>query len=108
MKQNLPTTTIPEMLIYQNEDGRIKLEVRFEDENIWLTQQLMAELFDSTKQNVGLHLKNVFNEGELHAGSVVKESFTTAADGKQYKTMLYNLDDLQSGVKLVAARRRKN
>ncbi len=84
------------MLIYQNEDGKIKLEVRFEDENIWLSQQLMAELFDTTKQNVGLHLKNIFNEGELNPSSVVKESFTTAADGKQYRTLFYNLDAIIS------------
>jgi hypothetical protein len=96
MKKNLPTTVKPEMLIYQNEDGSVKLKVRFEDENIWLTQQLMAELFETTKQNVGLHLKNIFNEGELNPDSVVKESFTTAADGKQYKTMFYNLDAIIS------------
>lgn len=96
MKQNVSTVKKPEMLIYQNEDGKIKLEVRFEDENIWLTQQLMAELFDTTKQNVGLHLKNIFNEGELNPGSVVKESFTTAADGKQYRTLFYNLDAIIS------------
>ncbi|MDZ4121808.1 MAG: hypothetical protein U1C33_05270, partial [Candidatus Cloacimonadaceae bacterium] len=65
-----------DILIYQNEDGNIKLEVRCEDESIWLSQQLMAELFDTTKQNVGLHLKNIFNEGELNPISVVKESFT--------------------------------
>lgn len=86
----------PEILIYQREDGLVNLEVKFEDENIWLNQQMMAELFDTTKQNVGLHLKNIFTEGELDPGSVVKESFTTAADGKQYKIMYYNLDAIIS------------
>ena len=96
MKKNLPTTVKPEMLIYQNEDGSVKLEVRIEDENIWLTQQLMAELFDTTKQNVGLHLKNIFKDRELNPDSVVKESFTTAADGKQYRTSFYSLDAIIS------------
>lgn len=96
MKKNLPTTAKPEMLIYQNEDGSVKLEVRIEDENIWLTQQLMAKLFDTTKQNVGLHLKNIFKDRELSPDSVVKESFTTAADGKQYRTSFYNLDAIIS------------
>lgn len=52
----------------------------------------MAELFDATKQNISLHLKNVFKDGELSEDSVVKESLTTAADGKRYRTQLYNLD----------------
>ena len=92
MKRNLPSSKQTDMLIYQSEDGSIKLEVLFENENMWLTQLLMAELFGTTKRNVGLHLKNIFNEGELNPGSVIKESFTTAADGKQYRTLLYNLD----------------
>lgn len=96
MKKNLPFYTKPGMLIYQNEDGSVKLEVRFEDENFWLTQQLMAELFNTTKQNVGLHLKNIFKEGELNPDAVVKDSFTTAADGKQYRTLFYSLDAIIS------------
>lgn len=96
MNKNTPVLSKPNMLIYQSEDGKIKLEVRFEDETIWLTQQLMAELFDTTKQNIGIHLKNIFKEGELDPGSVVKESFTTASDGKRYKTLFYNLDAIIS------------
>jgi hypothetical protein len=92
MKKIITSTNTPEILIYQNEDGKIKLEVRFEDDNIWLSQQLMAELFGTTKQNVGWHLRNIFNEGELDSEAVVKESFTTASDGKQYRVMFYNLD----------------
>jgi hypothetical protein len=68
------------VLVYQTDDGRVKLEVRLENETVWLTQQLMAELFQTTKQNVGQHLKNIFDEGELAQDSVVKKFFTTAAD----------------------------
>lgn len=85
-----------EIILYRTEDGKIKLDVWIEDETLWLTQQLMAELFDTTKQNVGLHLKNIFNDGELNPEAVVKESFTTAADGKQYRTLFYNLDAIIS------------
>lgn len=81
-----------EMLIYQSEDGTVNLEVKLENETIWLNQQMMAVLFHTTKQNIGQHLKNIFEEGELDSNSVVKKFFTTAADGKQYKTNFYNLD----------------
>ena len=80
------------MLIYTSDDGQVKIDVRLEDENVWLTQNAMAELFDTTKQNVSLHIKNIFEEGELKANLVVKESLTTASDGKNYKTKFYNLD----------------
>jgi hypothetical protein len=83
--------TNSQLLIYQSEDGRIKLDVRFEGKTVWLTQQLMAELFQTTKQNISQHLKSVFAEGELVQNSVVKDFFTTAADGKNYATRFYNL-----------------
>lgn len=85
-----------QLLIYQAEDGAIKIDVRFEDETVWLTQQHMADLFDSTKQNIGQHLKNIFEEGELAQEVVVKNFFTTAADGKNYSTNFYNLDAIIS------------
>jgi hypothetical protein len=85
-----------EVLVYQTDDGRVKLEVRLENETVWLTQQLMAELFQTTKQNIGQHLKNIFDEGELVQDSVVKKFFTTAADGKNYSTNFYNLDAIIS------------
>jgi hypothetical protein len=88
--------TKSQILIYRSEDGRIKLDVRFEGETVWLTQQLMADLFQSTKQNVGQHLKRIFDEGELTEISVVKKFFTTAADGKNYATTFYNLDAIIS------------
>lgn len=75
-----------QLLLYQAESGKLRIEVRFEGETVWLTQQDMAELFQMTKQNVGQHLKSVFAEGELVQDSVVKVSFTTAADGKNYAT----------------------
>ena len=85
-----------QLLIYRSEDGRIRLDVRFEDETVWLTQQLMAELFQTTKQNVSLHLQNIFKEGELAEDSVVKDSLTTASDGKSYRKKFYNLDAIIS------------
>jgi hypothetical protein len=85
-----------QFLVYQAEDGKLKLEVRFEGETVWLTQQRMAELFQTTKQNIGQHLKSIFAEGELQQNSVVKDSFTTAADGKNYATRFYNLDAIIS------------
>ncbi len=81
-----------EIILYQTEDGETKLEVRLEDETVWLTQQQLATLLQTTKQNVGQHLRNIFDEGELEAAAVVKNFFTTAADGKEYRTNHYNLD----------------
>lgn len=70
------------IIIYTTEDGQVKIEVRLEDENVWLTQNAMAELFDTTKQNISGHIQNIFKEGELEENSVVKESLTTAKDEK--------------------------
>jgi len=85
-----------QFLVYQAEDGKFKIDVRFEGETVWLTQAQMAELFQTTKQNLGQHLKNIFEEGELDPESVVKNFFTTAADGKNYNTNFYNLDAIIS------------
>ena len=71
-------------IIYTTDDGQVEIEVRLEDENVWLTQNSMAELFDNTKQNISLHIKNIFEEKELEENSVVKECLTTAKDGKKY------------------------
>ncbi len=81
-----------EIIIYTTDDGQVKIEVRLEDEDVWLTQNAMAELFDTTKQNISLHIKNIFEEKEMDENSVVKENLTTASDGKNYKTKFYNLD----------------
>lgn len=80
-----------EIILYQP-DELVKLEVRLEDETVWLTQNQMAELFQSTKQNISLHTNNIFKEKELDMDSVVKESLTTASDGKRYRTKYYSLD----------------
>jgi len=81
-----------EFLLYTTEDGAARLEVRLVDETVWLHQNQMAELFQTTKQNIGQHIRNIFAEGELIQDSVVKDFFITAADGKQYNTKHYNLD----------------
>src|SRR3989339_2131455 len=85
-------TTISELILYQAEDGKTNIEVRLQDETVWMSQLAMAELFQSTKQNISLHLKNVFDEGELLERRVVKEYLTTASDGKNYRTKFYNLE----------------
>jgi len=81
-----------ELILYQTEDGKAEVRLRAEDGSVWLTQAEIAELFATTKQNVSLHAANVLKEGELVTGSVVKESLTTAADGKNYRTKLYRLE----------------
>ena len=81
----LPPSSLPEqsrMILYRTEDGRTRIEVRLQEESVWLNQSAMAELFQSSKQNISLHLKNIFNEGELEENRVVKEYLTTGADGK--------------------------
>jgi len=81
-----------EIMIYQSDDRKTQVEVRFEQDTVWLTQQQMASLFEQTKQNISLHINNCFNEEELSPAAVVKDSLTTAADGKRYRTRYYNLD----------------
>jgi len=81
-----------DLILYTTEDGRSQIKLRADQQTVWLSQLEMAELFDATKQNISLHLKNIFENGELAEGSVVKESLTTASDGKRYQTLLYNLD----------------
>ena len=81
-----------QFLVYQAEDGKLKIDVRLEGETAWLTQAQMAELFQTTVPNVNMHLRNIFAEGELQAVSVVQEFLTTAADGKKYRINHYNLD----------------
>ena len=80
------------LILYTTKDGKSRIQLRADEQTVWLTQLEMADLFDATKQNVSLHLKNLFEDGELIENSVVKESLTTAVDGKEYQTKLYNLD----------------
>ena len=81
-----------ELLIYQAPDGRIKIDVRLEDETVWLTQAHMAELFGKSKKTISEHIRNIFNEGELDEKAVVRNFRTTAADSKNYDVQYYNLD----------------
>lgn len=78
-----------EVLLYQTEDGKTRIDVRLQGETVWLTQMQMTELFQTSKQNVSLHLKNVFDEGELIKDSVVKESLTVQKEGESHY-FLYN------------------
>ena len=80
------------LILYSTEDGRTQIKLRAKDQTVWLTQREMAELFDVSTDNVGLHLKNIFMDGELEVNSVTEESSVTAADGKNYLTKLYKLD----------------
>ena len=81
-----------QILLYQTEDGQTKIDVRLEEETVWLNQKQIVELFHTTKQNISLHINNIFKEGELDEISVVKDYLTTALDGKNYYTKYYNLD----------------
>lgn len=81
-----------QIVIYQTEDGQTRLDVRFQDETVWLTQKLIAELFQTTVANINIHLKNIFEEQELSQDSVIKDFLITAQDGKNYQTKHYNLD----------------
>ena len=81
-----------DLILYTTEDGRSQIKLRSKDQTVWLTQREMSQLFDVSTDNVGLHLKNIFADGELEAASVTEESSVTAADGKNYLTKLYALD----------------
>ena len=79
-----------EIILYTTEDGQASIQLRAREGTIWLTQAEIAGLFQSTKQNISLHIKNILQENELPE-SVVKDSLTTAADGKRYRMKMYNL-----------------
>ena len=81
-----------EIILYQTEDGRTRIQCRFENETLWLSQALIAELFQKDVRTINEHLVNIFEEGELVADSVVRKFRITAADGKSYSTQHYNLD----------------
>ena len=80
------------MLLYQDENGSTQIEVRLENENVWLTQAQLVTLYQSSKANVSEHIKHIFEEGELEETAVVRKFRTTATDGKNYNTAFYNLD----------------
>ena len=87
MKQNKSSelATQSQILFYQSEDGTSRIEVRLEEGTVWLTQALIAELYQSTKQNISLHIRNIFGDRELDEESVVKEYLTTASDNKEVR-----------------------
>ena len=96
MMDKLIRNSTAEFLIFTSQSGEDSIEVKVFDESVWLTQNMIAELFDTTKQNISLHLKNIFENEELEEVSVVKNFLTTASDGKNYKTKYYNLDAIIS------------
>lgn len=81
-----------EVILYRTDDGLVQVQLRALNGTAWLTQLEIATLFQTTKQNVSLHTRNILSEGELDAEAVVKQSLTTASDGKSYNTALYSLD----------------
>jgi len=90
MSLNVPINS--NFVLYQTDDGQTRIKVRLQDESVWLAQATLTEPFQTSKQNISLHLKNIFAEGDLAENRVVKEYLTTAADGKQYRTKHYNLE----------------
>jgi hypothetical protein len=81
-----------EIILYQTEDGKTRVQVRLENETVWLTQKLMGELFQKDVRTINEHIQNIFEEGELSPESVIRKFRITAADGKAYETNHYNLD----------------
>jgi len=114
MEADVPSSTMPAtspllngspFLFYAGEDGTIRVQVLVENETVWASQQGMAEIFDTSKQNISYHISNIFNELELDEKAVVKEILTTAADGKNYPIQFYNLDAIISvGYRISSAR----
>src|SRR6056297_3332511 len=80
------------IIIYNTVDGKASVSLYAKDGMVWMNQNQIAELFDTSKQNIGQHIANILKEGELSENSVVKDFFTTAADGKQYQVTFYALD----------------
>ena len=78
-----------ELLIYQTEDGKTRLQVRLENETVWLTQKMMAELFQKDVRTINEHIRNIFEEGELTPESVIRKFRITAADGKKSDVVQY-------------------
>jgi len=85
-------TEKPEILLYQTEDGQTKVEVRLENETVWLSQVQMAELFQTTKQNISLHIRNIYEEGELQEISTVKDYLTVQNAHSQWLTALFTIN----------------
>ncbi len=103
MEQNFENTG--DIVIYQTEDGLTKIDVKIQKETVWLSLDLMSELFQRDKSTISRHIKNIFREGELSSDSVVAKFATTAADGKTYQVEFFNLDVIISvGYRVKSAR----
>ena len=99
MAGELVPSNAGEFLIYQTEDGQTRVQVRFEGETVWLSQRDMAELFQSSKQNISLHIQNLYDEGELRRDATVKEYLTVQTEGSRQverRVEHYNLDVILS------------
>ena len=95
------------IIIYQTEDGQTKLDVQLHDETVWLSLDMMAQLFQRDKSTISRHIKNIFAEGELQPSAVVANFATTAEDGKTYQVDYYNLDVIISvGMRCIAKLKR--
>ena len=92
MQNRKNITNIDEIIIYQTEDGHTKIDVKLEDDTVWLTQAQLCELYQTSKSNISEHIKHIFEEKELDEESVVRKFRTTATDGKSYNITHYNLD----------------
>ena len=90
MEQNIENTG--DIIIYQTEDGLTKINVKLDNDTVWLNQQQLVMLYQSSKSNISEHIKHIFAEGELDEKSVVRKFRTTADDGKNYEVTYYNLD----------------
>ena len=80
------------IIIYNTDDGKVKVILYAKDGNIWMNQNQMAELFATSIPNISMHISNILKEGELQQNSVIKEYLTTAADGKNYNVTFYSLE----------------
>ena len=80
------------LILYKDEEGRVSVNTRFADEDVWLTQAQLVEIYQSSKSNISEHLTNIFADKELEQDAVVRKFRTTAPDGKNYQVLHYNLD----------------
>ena len=92
MSENLPAPSEGNFLFYQTEDGKTHVRVILDAGTVWMSQKIMAALYDTSVANVNIHLRNLFEENELRHEAVVKDCLITASDGKNYQTKCYNLD----------------
>lgn len=82
------------LILYKDENGKVSVNVRFADEDVWLTQGQLVEIYQTSKSNVSEHIKHIFEDGELDQNLVVRDFRTTAADGKQYDVVFYSLETI--------------